>query len=56
MEAIEIQQMKDKEFSPVVEPDLVQTPLEQPVVKKSFGGLFGKTMNQIKNVIDDLSE
>ena len=56
MEAIEIQQMKDKECPPVVEPDLVLTPPDQTVAKKSFGGLFGKTMNHIKNVIDDLSE
>lgn len=56
MEAIEIQQMKDKERPVVAEPQQTETPAEQPTPKKSFGGLFGKTMNQIKNVIDDLSE
>lgn len=56
MEAIEIQQMKDKERPEVAEPEQSETPTEQPTPKKSFGGLFGKTMNQIKNVIDDLSE
>lgn len=56
MEAIEIQQMKDKERPVVAEPEQTETPAEQPTPKKSFGGLFGKTMNQIKNVIDDLSE
>jgi cell division protein FtsA len=56
MEAIEIQQMKDKERPAAVEPEQTETPPEQPTPKKSFGGLFGKTMNQIKNVIDDLSE
>ena len=56
MEAIEIQQMKDKERPVVAEPEQTETAAEQPTPKKSFGGLFGKTMNQIKNVIDDLSE
>ena len=56
MEAIEIQQMKDKERPEVAEPEQSETVAEQPTPKKSFGGLFGKTMNQIKNVIDDLSE
>jgi cell division protein FtsA len=56
MEAIEIQQMKDKERAEVAEPEQSETVAEQPTPKKSFGGLFGKTMNQIKNVIDDLSE
>ncbi len=56
MEAIEIQQMKDKERPVVAEPEQTETPADQPTPKKSFGGLFGKTMNQIKNVIDDLSE
>lgn len=56
MEAIEIQQMKDKERPVVAEPEQTETVAEQPTPKKSFGGLFGKTMNQIKNVIDDLSE
>lgn len=56
MEAIEIQQMKDKERPVVAEPEQTETAAEPPTPKKSFGGLFGKTMNQIKNVIDDLSE
>lgn len=56
MEAIEIQQMKDKERPPVVQPETTEALPEPPATKKSFGGLFGKTMNQIKNVIDDLSE
>lgn len=56
MEAIEIQQMKDKERPVAAEPEQTETAAEQPTPKKSFGGLFGKTMNQIKNVIDDLSE
>ncbi len=57
MEAIEIQQMKDSEATetPVVSQEEPNTDTP-PAPKKGFGGLFGKTMNQIKNVIDDLSE
>jgi cell division protein FtsA len=57
MEAIEIQQMKDSEAteSPVASQEEPNTDTP-PAPKKGFGGLFGKTMNQIKNVIDDLSE
>ncbi|MEK9750707.1 MAG: cell division protein FtsA [Flavobacteriaceae bacterium] len=57
MEAIEIQQMKDSEATktPVASQEEPNTDTP-PAPKKGFGGLFGKTMNQIKNVIDDLSE
>ncbi len=57
MEAIEIQQMKDIEATetPVASQEEPKTDTP-PAPKKGFGGLFGKTMNQIKNVIDDLSE
>jgi cell division protein FtsA len=57
MEAIEIQQMKDIEATetPVASQEEPNTDTP-PAPKKGFGGLFGKTMNQIKNVIDDLSE
>jgi cell division protein FtsA len=57
MEAIEIQQMKDSEATetPVASQEERNTDTP-PAPKKGFGGLFGKTMNQIKNVIDDLSE
>jgi cell division protein FtsA len=57
MEAIEIQQMKGSEATetPVASQEEPNTDTP-PAPKKGFGGLFGKTMNQIKNVIDDLSE
>ncbi len=57
MEAIEIQQMKNSEATetPVASQEEPSTDTP-PAPKKGFGGLFGKTMNQIKNVIDDLSE
>ena len=57
MEAIEIQQMKDSEATETPEANQEEgTTDAPPAPKKGFGGLFGKTMNQIRNVIDDLSE
>jgi cell division protein FtsA len=57
MEAIEIQQMKDGEAPETPEANQEESSTDAPQApKKGFGGLFGKTMNQIKNVIDDLSE
>lgn len=57
MEAIEIQQMKDSEAPETPEANQEEPNTDAPQApKKGFGGLFGKTMNQIKNVIDDLSE
>lgn len=57
MEAIEIQQMKDSEAIETPEASQEEPNADTPPTpKKGFGGLFGKTMNQIKNVIDDLSE
>ena len=58
MEAIEIQQMKDSEATetPEANQEEEDTTDAPPAPKKGFGGLFGKTMNQIRNVIDDLSE
>ena len=58
MEAIEIQQMKDIEApkAPEANQEEEDTTDAPPAPKKGFGGLFGKTMNQIRNVIDDLSE
>ena len=56
MEAIEIQQMKDIEAPKAPEANQEDTTDAPPAPKKGFGGLFGKTMNQIRNVIDDLSE
>ena len=57
MEAIEIQQMKDSEAPKAPEANQEEDTTDvPPAPKKGFGGLFGKTMNQIRNVIDDLSE
>jgi len=57
MEAIEIQQMKDSEATETPEANQEEDTTDAPPApKKGFGGLFGKTMNQIRNVIDDLSE
>lgn len=57
MEAIEIQQMKDSEAPKAPEANQEEDTTDAPPApKKGFGGLFGKTMNQIRNVIDDLSE
>lgn len=57
MEAIEIQEMKDSEAPKAPEANQEEDTTDAPPApKKGFGGLFGKTMNQIRNVIDDLSE
>jgi len=57
MEAIEIQQMKDSEAPKAPEANQEEDTTDAPPApKKGFSGLFGKTMNQIRNVIDDLSE
>ena len=57
MEAIEIQQMKDSEATETPEANQEEDTTDAPPApKKGFGGLFGKTMNQIRNVIEDLSE
>ena len=49
--------MKDSEAPETPEANQKESSTDAPQApKKGFGGLFGKTMNQIKNVIDDLSE
>jgi len=49
--------MKDSEATETPEANQEEDTTDAPPApKKGFGGLFGKTMNQIRNVIDDLSE